>query len=138
MKFKLFTIDAPSKETNEDGSLTNYEINRFLNENDITPHDISAEYNEASGKMLVSIGYYEGKSFVSRIVNFLKNRGPFQIRFSELYNYSEKGHTVYIQLQLENAVNYNEHATISHGVYVEQGIAKVVFLEHKNKTEDKE
>jgi hypothetical protein len=130
-KAKLFTIDAPGKQTLEDGSLTHYDINNFLNTNNINPKDISAEYNELSGKLLISIGYAENKSLFKRFVDFLMGRTQYEIRFENLTDYSEKSHTVYIQKALEDAINYSKHETISHGIFVQEGIAKVVFLEYK-------
>lgn len=130
-KAKLFTIDAPGKQTLEDGSLTHYDINAFLNENNIEPKDISAEYNEISGKVLISVGYSEDKSLIKRLFDFLKGHTEYEIRFETLTDYSEKAHTVYVQKALEDAINYSKHDTISHGIFVQEGVAKVVFLEYK-------
>ena len=136
LKFKFFTLTPPSesKETNEDGSMTSYQVNNWLNAENIQPVDVSAEYNENTGSLLLSIGYKENKSIWQSIVDFVKRRGEYQIRFAQLTIYSEKAHTVYIQLELENAVNYNEHENISHGIYVEKGMAHCAFLEYRNKT----
>lgn len=129
-KVKLFTIDAPGKQTLSDGSLTHYDINKFLNSG-IEPRDISAEYNELSGKVLISIGYSEEKSKVKKLYDSLRGHSEYEIRFADLCHYNEKAHTVYIQKQLEDAINLNTHETISHGIFVEHDIAKVVLLEYK-------
>lgn len=138
LKFKFFTIDNPKTktETNVDGSSTNYEINEFLNSKDVRPVDISAEYNENTGHLLISIGYQEEISIWTQIWDFLKGRGKYQVHFTELAEYSEKAHTMYIKLQLENALNYNEHETISHGIYVANSQACVVLLENKHRNSD--
>jgi hypothetical protein len=130
-KIKLFTIDAPGKQTLEDGSLTHYDINAFLNSNNIVPKDISAEYNELSGKVLISIGYGEEKSLIKNLFDRITGLSEYEIRFADLCQYSEKSHTIFVQKQLEDAINLNTHTTISHGIFVEKGIAKVVFLEYK-------
>lgn len=131
MKIEFFTIDAPHNETTVEGALTNYEVNRFLNENGIKPVGISAEYNELSGKILLSIAYHESKSFTEMFFDMFKTHNQYEVRFETLCEYNEKSHTKYIQLQLENAINFNEHETISHGIFVQDSIAKVVFLEFK-------
>lgn len=131
IKVKLVTIDAPSKETNEDGSLTNYEINKFLNENKVEPTDISAEYNEFSNKVLVSIPYAEEKSMITSIINFIRGRKGYQTRFVHIGAYLEAAHTIYIQKGLEDAVNYNSHQAIAHGIYVDNQQFYAVFLEYK-------
>jgi len=130
-KAKLFTIDAPGAQTLADGSLTHYEVNNFLNSNNIEPKDISAEYNELSGKVLLSIGYAEDKSLLKKVADFLRGRKEYEIRFESLHPYNEKGHTVYVQKALEDSINYNNHETISHGIFVKDGNANVVFLEYK-------
>lgn len=132
-KAKLFTINAPApgKETLDDGSLTSYEVNKFLNESNILPKDISAEYNELSGKLLLSVGYSEFKPFLQTVLDYLKGRKEYEVRFENLHPYIENKHTVYVQKKLEDAINYNTHDTISHGIYVQDQVAKVVFLEYK-------
>jgi len=140
MRFKLFTIEPPKTETNSDNSLTCYEINNFLNAKgeEVHPTDISAEFNELTGKMLISVGYKDQVSVFESIANFIKKKvnGRYQIRFTDLCDYSEKNHNVYLQLELENAVNYNTHETISHGIFVENGRAKVAFLEYEKTNEE--
>lgn len=142
MRFKLFTIAPPVAKHGKDKTLlvTVKEINDFLNSQteDVHPTDISAEYNEGTNKMLISIGYKDQPSILESITSFLKKRlkGNYQVRFEDLYEYNEKDHKVYIQLELENAVNYNVHETISHGIYVQDGRAKVVFLEHEKNTNE--
>lgn len=131
IKVKLITIDTPSKETNEDGSLTNYAINKFLNDNQVEPTDISAEYNELSNKVLVSIPYVEEKSVIKTILDFIKGRKGYQVRFAHIGSYLEEAHTVYIQKGLEDAVNYNSHQAIGHGIYVDNQQLYSVFLEYK-------
>ncbi len=130
-KAKLFTIDAPGQQKLDDGSLTHYDINNFLNSNNIEPKDISAEYNELSGKVLISIGYSEDKSLLKRLYDFLRGHSEYEVRFATLCPYNEKSHTIFVQKQLEDAINYSTHQTISHGIFVQKGEAKVVFLEYK-------
>lgn len=131
MKIEFFTIDAPSEnETTVEGALTSYKVNKFLNENGILPVGISAEFNELSGKVLLSLAYKESKPLLRTLANLFK-KDEYEVRFESLCEYKENAHTKYIQLQLENAINFNTHLTISHGIFVEHGIAKVVFLEHK-------
>lgn len=127
-KVKFFTIDSNYNQTLESGAPTWYEINNFLNSG-IKPTDISAEYNEFSGKILVSIGYGEEKSNLDKVIDRLKGRKRYVVRFESLAVYNEDSHTVYIQKMLEDAINYNQHDTISHGIFVDKGRAKVVFLE---------
>lgn len=138
MKFKIFTIEVPSKETNLDGSLTNYEINQFLNNEEVAgshiqPTDVSCEFNEETNLITVSIGYKEEKSLLKTIGDFVTRKKGYQIRFSEIGPYLEKRKdvAVYLQLQLENAVNYNEHESISHGIFINHHTLWVAFLEHQ-------
>lgn len=101
MKIEFFTIDPPTKakETTLEGSLTNYQVNKFLNENGIQPTGISAEFNELSGKILLSIAYKESKSLLKSVLDTFKKRNTFEVRFETLCSYNEKSHTKYIQLQ---------------------------------------
>lgn len=127
-KIKFFTIDSNFNQTLENGAPTWYEINNFLNSG-IKPTDISAEYNEFSNKILISIGYAESMSTLDRVVDRLKGRKRYVVRFESLSPYNEDRHTVIIQRVLELAIHNNENDTISHGIFVDRGQAKVVFLE---------
>lgn len=140
MRFEFFTINPPSlgKETNTDGTLTSYAINNFLNAENIQPTDVSCEFNENTNTLLVSIGYKESKSVLQDAIDFLKKHNGYRIRFNKLAQYDEKSHTKYLQLELENSVNFDEHENISHGIYVENGMAYCAFLEYKNKEENAE
>lgn len=130
IKIKFFTIAPPKNQTNLDDTLTCYEIKEFLNTNKIQPIDISAEYNELSGNILISLAYREEKNFWTSIHDFFKNHNSYQIRFVELAEYKENSHTYYIQLPLENAINDSDKNNISHAIYVEHGMVKVIFLEY--------
>jgi len=127
LRIKFFTIKPPQDETLIDGSLTNYLINNFLNADGIHPVDISAEYNEFTGTILISVAYKESKSLLESIIG----RKGYEVRFVEIGHYHENAHTVYMQKVLEDAANYNVHRNISHGIYVEKSMTKAVFLEYK-------
>lgn len=72
------------------------------------------------------------------VMNWFRKKlyGNYQIRFETLYDYNEKDHSVYIQLALENSVNFCKHENISHGIFVQNGKAKVAFLEYSKTKEE--